>query len=187
MMPSGVTPNGLAISPDGTTAYIGNFTTPGQSIVVMNIASQTITATIPTSVAYPSGLTLTPDGSQLWIASPLGSVTEIVDTLSQTTVSRLNVQQSVDIAFNSTGTIAYVTSDSSTPGKVFVVDASTYQILSTYAVGNGPSDISMSYGDQFLVVNNDYDGTVSVIDLTLDMVITSAQLGTSVSGIAFVQ
>jgi YVTN family beta-propeller protein len=99
----------------------------------------------------------------------------------------MNIQASTDIAFNSTGTMAYVTSDLSDPGQVYVVDTATYRVLSTYTVGNGPSDISMSYGDQFLVVNNDFDGTVSVIDLRQDKVTTTAQLGASVTGIAFVQ
>ena len=186
MMPIGVTPNGLAISPDSSTAYVGNFTNPGQSILVINIATQTVTATIQNVVAYPSGMTLSPDGSQLWVGSPLGTETDVIDTLSQTLAYRLNIQESVDVAFNSTGTMAYVTSDLNNPGQVFVVDTSTYQVLSTYTVGNGPSDISMSYGDQFLVVNNDYDGSVSIIDLKQD-VVNTAQFGANPSGIAFVQ
>lgn len=186
MLPFGVTPNGLAISPDSTTAYVGNFTNPGQSILVINIPTQTITATIQNVVAYPSGMTVSPDGSELWVGSPLGTETDVIDTLSQTLAYRLNIQESVDIAFNSTGTLAYVTSDINNPGQVFVVDTSTYRILSTYTVGNGPSDISMSYGDQFLVVNNDLDGSVSIIDLRQDKV-TTTQIGTNISGIAFVQ
>jgi len=185
MMPDFQTPNGLAISPDGATAYVGNFTSPGQSVLVINIPTQTITATIPISVAYPSGMTLAPDGSQLWIASPLGAETDVIDTLSQTTVYRLNIQASVDVAFNSTGTMAYVTSDTNTPGQVVVVDTLTYKTLSTYTVGNGPSDISMSYGDQFLVVNNYFDGSVSIIDLRQDKV-TTTQFGANPIGISFV-
>jgi YVTN family beta-propeller protein len=186
MMPNGATPNGLAISPDGTTAYIGNFTNPGQSILVMDIASQMITATIQNVVAYPSGLTLTPDGSQLWVASPLGAETDVIDTLSQTLVFRLNIQQSTDIAFNSTGTMAYISSDAVSPGQVVAVNTATFQITNTYTVGASPSDISMSYGDRFLVVNNETDGTVSVIDLMQNAVKT-VQVGTSPSGIAFLQ
>lgn len=181
----GITPNGLAISPDGTTAYAGNFTSPGQ-IVVINIPTQTITATIQISVPYPSGMTLTPDGSQLWVASPLASETDVIDTLSQTTVYRLNIQSAVDVAFNSTGTTAYITSDSNTPGQVSAVDTSTYRVLNTYKVGNGPSDISMSYGNQFLVVNNYLDGSISIIDLKQGKV-TTAQFGANPIGISFVQ
>lgn len=186
MMPLGVTPNGLAISPDGTTAYIGNFTNPGQSILVMNIATQMITATIQTLVAYPSALTLTPDGSQLWVGSPLGSETDVIDTLSQTLAFRMNIQQSTDIAFNSTGTMAYITSDLTSPGQVFAVSTSTYQVVNTYNVGHTPSDISMSYGDRFLVVNNENDTIVSVIDLQ-ENAVKNVQVGSNARGIAFLQ
>jgi DNA-binding beta-propeller fold protein YncE len=186
MLEQGVTPNGLAISPDSTTAYVGNFTNHGQSILVINIPTQMITATIQNVVAYPSAMTLSPDGSQLWVGSPLSTETDVIDTLTLTLVYRLNIQQSVDIALNSTGTMAYVTSDLNTPGQVFVVDTSTFRILSTYTVGNGPSDIKMSYGDQFLVVNNYNDGSVSIIDLRQD-VVNTAQVGANPKGIAFVQ
>ena len=182
MMPFGVTPNGLAISPDGTTAYIGNFTNPGQSILVMNIASQMVTATIPNVVQYPSGLTLTPDGSQLWVGSPLGTEVDVIDTLSQTEVARLNIQVVTDIAFNSTGTTAYITSGTN---SVVAVNTATFQTINTYTVGNTPSDITMSYGDQWLVVNNRGDNTISVIDLVQNAVKTTS-VGGTVSGIAFV-
>jgi DNA-binding beta-propeller fold protein YncE len=185
MMPFGVTPNGLAISPDGTTAYIGNFTAPGQSILVLNIASQIITATIPISVAYPSGMTLTPDGSQLWIGSPLGLETDVIDTFSQTSVYRMTIQYVTDIAFNSTGTTAYLTSSWNSPGQVVVVNTANFQILNTYTVGVTPTDIAMSYGDQWLVVNNYGDSTVSVVDLAQNAVKTT-NVGGVVNGLAFV-
>jgi DNA-binding beta-propeller fold protein YncE len=185
MMPFQVTPNGLAISPDSTTAYIGNFTVPGQ-ILVMNIASQMITATIQNLVQYPSGLTLTPDGSELWVASPLGTEVDVIDTLSQTEIFRLNIQDTTDIAFNSTGTTAYITSSSTNPGQVMAVNTATFQVMNTYTVGNTPSDISMSYGDRFLVVNNENDVIISVIDLVQNAV-KSVTVGSQARGIAFVQ
>jgi DNA-binding beta-propeller fold protein YncE len=181
-----VTPNGLAISPDGTTAYIGNFTNPGQSIQVMNIATQTITASIPNVVAYPSAMTVTPDGSQLWVGSPLGTETDVIDTLTNTIAFRINIQQAVDIAFNSTGTTAYITSDLNSPGQVFAVNTSTFQIVNTYTVGSGPADIAMSYGDKFLVVNNYNDGTETIIDL-VENTQQTIQVGANPKGLAFVQ
>jgi DNA-binding beta-propeller fold protein YncE len=185
MMPFQVTPNGLAISPDGTTAYIGNFNVPGQ-ILVMNIASQMITATISNVVQYPSGLTLTPDGSQLWVASPLGTEVDVIDTLSQTEIFRLNIQDTTDIAFNSTGTTAYITSAATNPGQVIAVNTATFKVANTYTVGNTPSDIKMSYGDRFLVVNNYNDVIISVIDLA-ENAVKSVQVGGNARGVAFMQ
>ena len=180
-----INPNGLAISPDGTRAYITSFNTNG-GVAVIDLASRTIIATLSTN-AYPQGVTITPDGSEIWITYPLGSSVDIFDTLSNTYVTGLNIGETTDIAFNSTGTRAYITSQATTPGSVVVVDTSSYQTLSTYTVGLGASDIKMSYGDQFLVVNNDAGGSISVIDLKKDAVVTTQLGGNSApSGIAFV-
>jgi hypothetical protein len=178
--------NGLAISADGSTAYVTNFENVNPEIDVVNIASKTITSTISLGMDYPSGLTLTPDGTQLWVTSPLEGETDVVDLLSQTTVIRLNIGASTDVAFNSTGTLAYITSASTTPGQVVAVNTSTYQTVTTYTVGAVPADISMSYGDRFLVVNNSGDNSVSVIDLMQNKVSTTSVAGVP-SGIAFVQ
>ena len=124
---------------------------------------------------------MTPDGSQLWIVHPLGLAVDVVDTLTNTIATRLGIGQATDIAFNSTGTRAYVTS----AGGVVAVDASTYQTLKTYSVGAAPTDIQMAYGDEFLVVNNAGSNSISVIDLVKDKVSTTTVPGVP-SSIAFV-
>jgi DNA-binding beta-propeller fold protein YncE len=164
-------PDGLAISPDGTRAYITSFNTNG-GLDVIDLASRTIIATLATN-AYPQGVAITPDGSQLWVTYPLGASVDIFDTLSNTHVTGLNVGETTDIAFNSTGTRAYITSQATTPGSVVVVDTSSYQILNTYTVGLGPTNISMSYADRFLVVNNNLEGSITVVDLTKSAVVTT--------------
>jgi YVTN family beta-propeller protein len=108
----------------------------------------------------------------------------VIDTLTNTHVTALAVNQSVDVAFNSTGTRAYVTGQAT--NQVYVVDTGTYQTIKTYNVGAGPTDIKMAYGNQFLIVNNSADGTVSVIDL-IQNTVNTAQVGTNPKGIAFVQ
>jgi hypothetical protein len=184
MTDSSINPDGLAISPDGTRAYITSFNTNG-GVAIVDLAARKIIATIST-VAYPQGVALTPDGSQAWITSPLAASVDIYDLLTNTHVTGLAIPETTDIAFNSTGTHAYITTTSTVPGSVVEVDTSTYKILKTYTVGLGPTDIKMSYADQFLVVNNNGGGSVSVIDLIKDVVVT-ANVGTSPSGISFVQ
>jgi DNA-binding beta-propeller fold protein YncE len=181
-----VNPNGIAVTSDGSRAYVTSFNPGNPVVLVIDLSSRSVIATISgLSMSYPQGATLTPDGSQLWITSPLDGETDVVDTLTNTLVTRLNIGASTDVAFNSNGTRAYVTTDAVSPGQVVVVDTGTYKILSTYTVGQGPADISMSYGDKFLVVNNDFDGSVSVIDLVKNKVVTKT-IGANPSGIVFV-
>lgn len=179
-----INPNGIAISPDGARAYVTSFNTDNPAVVVIDLTTRKAIATIRI-IPYASGATLTPDGSQLWITSPLGSSVDVIDTLTNTEVIGLSISSTTDVAFNSTGTRAYITSGAGTPGAVVVVDTATYQMLNTYKVGGGPADIAMYYGDQFLVVNNDNDGSVSVIDLIKNAVVTT-KVGANPSGIAFV-
>ena len=108
---------------------------------------------------YPQGATLTPDGAQLWITGPLDGDVEVYDTASNTLAARINAGVTTDVAFNSTGTRAFITSQVNQPGTVIVVDTATFLVLKTYTVGRGPTDIAMAYGDQSLVVNNDLDGS----------------------------
>ena len=178
-----VNPNGIAITPDGSRAYVSSFTNVNPVIIVIDIASKKVIASMPT-IAYAQGLTLTPDGSQLWVTSPLSTETDVIDTLSNTAAFRLNIPASTDVAFNATGTRAYITADGN-PGSVVVVDTATFQTIKTYTVGQGPADIKMSAADEFLVVNNDDGGSISIIDLVKDTVVTSA-VGAHPSGISFV-
>ena len=101
---------------------------------------------------------------------------DVIDTLTNTHVTALAISQSIDVAFNSTGTRAYVTSQSTSPGQVYEVNTGTYQIITTYTVGLGPTDIKMSYGNEFLIVNNNAESSVSIIDLRQNAVKT-AQVG----------
>lgn len=186
-----INPHGLAISPDGAKAYITSFNNVNPLVAVIDMSSRQIIATWPTAVVYPQGATLTPDGSQLWITSPLAQSVDIIDTLTGTHVFGLPISQTTDVAFNSTGTLAFITTTNTVPGSVVEVDTSSYQIVTTFTVGTGPTDIKMGYGDQWLVVNNNGEKSVSVIDLLKSVVVTT-QVGSSPNapgptGISFVQ
>lgn len=185
-------PDGIDISQDGTKAYITSFNnnTPSPVVLVMDLtqASKPIIAQIPT-IQFPQGAALTPDGSQLWVTSPLSFDMAVIDTQTNTNAINLAIPNTTGVAFNSTGTRAYITSGSGQgpgqQGKVYVVDTGTFQTITTYTVGAAPSNIAMAYGNQWLVVNNNADGSVSVIDLVQNAVKTT-NLGTNPAGIFFV-
>jgi DNA-binding beta-propeller fold protein YncE len=181
-----VNPNGLAISPDGTKAYITSFDPDDPVVQVIDIASRKIVATFNTTLQYPQGATLSPDGSQLWITGPLDIGVDVFDTLTNTLTTQLNLPYTTDVAFNSTGTTAYVTSSVNGKGTVFAINTATMQTKAMYAVGSGPTDIKMLFGDTLLLVNNSLDGSESVIKLSTGAVST-AKLGSTVSGIAVVK
>jgi YVTN family beta-propeller protein len=185
-----INPSGVAISPDGSTAYVTSFTNHyfggTAAVLVVNIAQRTIVKTIPVS-DLPQSVFVTPDGSQVWVTHPFvqfSPVLEVIDTLTNTTSARLSLQGSYSIAFNSTGTRAFVTSGTS---NVAVIDTSSFATLATITVGQGPVDIALTPEDGLLIVNNYQDQSISLVDATGLNVVGTFPLPGPARGLAFVQ
>ena len=181
-----VNPNGIAITPDGSTIYITSYNTTNHVLQAIDYASHQVTATINMPAIYPQTPFVTPDGSQVWVTFPLGNWIAVVDRLTNTIATLIPIPQAYGIAFDSTGSHAYVTSWSSNPGVVDVVDASTYAITKSYTVGAGPVDIRLAYGDRYLLVNNNQGNSVSVVD-TLTGKVSTQNLGGPPMGLAIVK
>jgi YVTN family beta-propeller protein len=176
-----INPDGIAITPDGATAYVTSFSTTNSVVEVIDIASRKETGSILVN-SLPQGAFITPDGSQVYITYPTGPSVYVIDTLTNTLATTIPVPTSFGVAFNSTGTRAYITSATvgTTPGSVKAVDTSSYQIVASYSAGVTPVDIEMLYGDRYLTVN-DYTGSAFlVIDTVAGTTVTTPLAGTPV-------
>ena len=178
-------PSGLAISPDGTKAYITSFHATNSAVQAIDLATQTVTATVQVP-AYPQSVFLTPDGSQAWVTFPQGNGVYVIDTLTNTVATSIGINFTYAIAFNSTGTRAYITSQASAPGTVVAVDTSTYTVVRTYTVGTGPIDIALAYGDRRLFVSNYLEKSLSVVNVATGAVNTTKLAGAP-RGLSFVR
>ena len=81
-IPVGKEPNGVALSPDGTRAYVAN--TVDGTVSVLNInrtasAAYTLVATIPVGTE-PYGLALTPAGRKLYVTNARSNTVSVIDT-----------------------------------------------------------------------------------------------------------
>ncbi len=83
----GDNPSRVAISRDGTRAYVAN--TGSDSISVIDTSADQVTATIPVGDG-PSALAVTPDGERLYVMTAAG-VVEVVDTALYTVVAMIPV------------------------------------------------------------------------------------------------
>ncbi len=180
-----VNPDGIAITPDGARAYITSFNPDNSVVLVIDIASHTVIATIPVT-SYPQGIFMTPDGTQAYVTFPLGGAVYIIDTLTNTVANTLGIQAPYGVAFNSTGSRAYITSNTA-GGQVQVLETTRYQITQTYQVGLGPIDVAVTYGDRYVVVNNHDGNSISIIDTYNDKITTKATPGTAPLGISFIK
>src|SRR5438094_948105 len=112
-----VYPDGIGITPDGMRAYITSLNTTNPVVQMIDLATRKVTATIPAS-QYPQGAFMSPDGAHVWITYPLGGTVNVIDTLTNTDVTGLGIQGPYAVAFNSTGTRAYISSQSGASGTV---------------------------------------------------------------------
>lgn len=158
-----VNPAGIAISPDGKRAYVTSFNNSNAAIQIIDIATRTIVGTMP-SQAYPQGIFLTPDGTQAWVTYPLSNMIGVYDTLTNTQSVTRSISNPTAVAFNPTGTRAYITSAGST-GALVVFNTATLKQLASYAVGAYPTDVRLTAGGRFAVVTNFSSGNLSVVDV----------------------
>ena len=90
---------GIAINPTGTRVYATVQTGP-TSVAVIDTSSNTLTATVslPNS-ENTSGLSVTPDGTHVYVANTYTNVVSVIDTSSNTLVASVPVGDGIAYAF----------------------------------------------------------------------------------------
>ena len=119
-LPNGISPNSIQFSLDGTSAYISNDGSPAEgesgvfansSVLVLNVATQTVTKTIPTPHGAGSEV-VSPDGLQLYTIgnNNIGSNNlTVIDTTTNTAAASVPLPDGgFKIFVNPTGTRLYV-------------------------------------------------------------------------------
>jgi YVTN family beta-propeller protein len=174
-----INPHGIAINSDGTRAYITSFNNDNPVVATIDMASRQVISTLFVN-AYPQSVYVTPDDTQLYVTFPFGNSVYVIDILTNTIANNIVVPSPRDIAFDSKGTKAYITSASGSPGTVQEVNMTTFQVENTYTVGVGPTDIAVLFGDVEVIVNN-YEGkSVSTINTGTGAVKTTPVNGSPV-------
>jgi YVTN family beta-propeller protein len=179
-------PNGIDISPDGSTAYISSFIDSPPVIFSINLATRQLNPQTLTVNAYPQNIFLTPDGAQLWVVFYQSSSVYVIDTLSMTVAATISVPGTPDgIAFTPDGTRAYV---GILGGTVSVIDTATLTQLASIPVADQPTGILVSKDGSRVYVDSaaSTNPMFSVIDVATNKVIgTYPQIGAALGFIIF--
>jgi YVTN family beta-propeller protein len=192
----GVSPSGIAITPEGKTANVtnqGDGTKPGS---VTPIATATNIAGTPITVGTdPAAVAVTPDGQTAYVVNQgdgtdPGSVTPIA-TATNTAGTPITVGVSPSgIAITPDGKTAYVVNygDGTDPGSVTPVATATNTAGTPITVGVSPSGIAITPDGKTAYVTNQGDGTdpgsVTPIATATNTAGTPITVGVSPSGIA---
>jgi phospholipase C len=160
----GIYPHGIAISPDGSTAYVAN-TGPNtgrggsQTVSVINTSTYAVTNTIDVGEA-PQVVAVSPDGSRVAVSCADG-IFEIAASSGQVTKSRVDFHHPHGVAFSPDGTQLWVADSEN--DQVVVLSAGSLRGVDTIGVGRTPWNIAFSADGTSAYVTNTNDDTVSVI------------------------
>lgn len=133
---------GIAITPDGSTAYITNFSTSNVSVI--DLSTNVIIKVIPVDFA-PSGVAITPDGARVYVSTANNvAVIDTSNNLVITTIPNVKGQFFLsvnEIAITPDGSLAYVANE--TTNTVSVINTSSNTVIETIQVGATPNGIAI--------------------------------------------
>lgn len=150
-IPVGANPIGLALSPDGTTAYTANW--GDGTVSVINLATNTVTATIAVGV-NPYELVVSPNGKTVYVVNNQAGSVSVIDTATNTvtaTIAKVALRPQT-IVISPNGKTLYV-GDSVYP-SVTVIDTATNTVTFQRPLGVVAADLVMSPDGKFLYISD---------------------------------
>ena len=162
-------PSDVAISPDGSTAYVaGAF----DELVRIGVATDTEEAPVEMN-GGPWRLAIAPDGKRAYATAPGEDNVVVFDLAAGTEIGAIPVgHQPEGIAVTPDGSRAYVVNR--TDGTVSVIDLATDSVIGApIPVGSEPTDVGVTPDGRAVYVVNHLGQSVSVIDVSTDAVLTT--------------
>lgn len=185
----GVTPTGIAITPNSLFAYVANNNNYGlagaDSVSVLNLANNTLETTIhDSSFNQPYTVTMSPDGTKAYVTNSNSTTITIINTATNSVIGTIGgFSGPSGMAITADGGTAYVNNygvggGSGTGTTVSVVNLHTNTITSTITVGLAPAGLALTPNDEFVYVinyvnGNPGTGTISVIQTNNNAVVAT--------------
>lgn len=172
-------PKGVAVSPDGTTAYAVNWA--GDTISVVDLATHGVTATIPVG-GVPRWIALTRDGKTGLVTNFRGKSLSVLDLEKNVETRKIyGIQNPRHIVMNADDTIAYVTDREG--GMLHAVSLAKKKVLWSVRVGNRPKTVDLSNDGLYAFTANYGSHDMSVVRIKDHKVIATVPAGASPSGL----
>lgn len=156
-------------------------------VAVVDLANASVVERIETG-AYPHGMRLSPDGTELYVANVEDGSVSVIDTASLTEAARIPVGTTpVQVGFTPDGSRVYVSLRDE--NRVAVIDTATREVTDRIEVGPNPIQvIATPDGRQVYVANQGTEvapnDTVSVIDTATGEVAKTLKTGLGAHGVS---
>ncbi|MFI6585638.1 beta-propeller fold lactonase family protein [Embleya sp. NPDC050493] len=171
-VPVGAGPNFVAVSPDGSHAYVTNAGggggpggPAGTTVTVVDTATNTATGAI-TVGSGPQGIAVTPDGSRLYVANGGSGSVSVIDTATNTVTSTVTgFNAPYDVAVTPDGTEVYVSDTTFPNGTVKAISTATNTVTASITLGS-PFQRGLAIGPDgaHVYVVSPGDNKLSVVD-----------------------
>jgi len=169
----GTQPQGAAVTPDGTRAYVANC---GGDVWVIDTSTNKVATKVVVG-GCPTGVAFTPDGQHAYVTKANANAVAVLDTSSNTVVTTIAVGTAPGgVAITPDGKNAYVTNVGTGSGPVSVVDTSSNTESATVNVGNNaPVGVVITPDGTRAYVKGGY-GVISVIATSSNTVVATVNL-----------
>src|SRR5262249_35044704 len=81
----GLSPYGLAVTPNGNKVYVANSSGIANTVSVIDTSTSTVSATIPVGT-LPTGVAVTPDGGKVYVANYQSNTVSVIDAAADTVI-----------------------------------------------------------------------------------------------------
>ncbi len=172
-------PDQVAITPDGSTAYISNRTS--DTVSVLSLESNSVITTIPVG-ASPHGVAVTPDGSRVFVANRTSNSISIINTATNSVVGSIPLAGGPNgLAVSPDGSRLYATQFAA--GQVTAIDTATLASVASAAIGGGPFDLAISDDGAYAFTTNPFAASSSVLALPALTVVATVPVGADPYGL----
>lgn len=162
------------ITPDGTRIYTANTTAPGFSVI--DVATDTIITTVPTSVGPGAfDIIVNPAGTRVYISNNTSGYVTVVDTATNTVVTDIFVEPNIGpLSITPDGSTLYVSGFSS--GAITPINTATNSVGTSTPLGIFPGKVSITPNGQKAFIPVYLSDTVYVMDVATQTITNSISL-----------
>jgi YVTN family beta-propeller protein len=170
----------VAVSPDGSTAYIANY--DDNIVTVIDTNTRTVARTIGVGLG-PCSVAVGPDGTTVYVANRIDNTVSVINTTTHAVTHTVGVgQRPLAVAVSPDGTAVY--SVNSYDNTVSAINTTTHAVTHTIAVGTFPEAVAVSADGTSVYTANSHGNTVSVINTTTHAVTHTIAVGDTPSSVA---
>jgi YVTN family beta-propeller protein len=173
---TGPGPHEVAVTPDGSTAFVANYST--NSLTVIDVANRSAQGMIDLGEHQnPHGIVVSKDGKSVWVTTEGSQDLVEVDVESRQVKRAIHTGQRVThmVALAESHDKAYTANIGS--GNVTAIDTKKGEVIEQIRTGDGAEGIAVTPDEKFLLVTNRAAGTFTVIDIATHEIVKSLEVG----------